>query len=425
MTNKRTIWIMNHYATNMFFNEGGRHYWFAENLLESGYEPTIFCARTRHNLEEPVAIPQGKYLRKTTGAKNIPFVFVKTTNYRGSGGQRIRNMAEFSWNLYPVAGEYARLYGKPAVILASSVHPLTLVAGIKIAKKFRVPCICEIRDLWPESLVAYGLLKGNSLTAKVLYRAERWIYEQADSIVMTWEGGKDYICHRGWDNRIDLGKVKHISNGVSLEAFDKNSEEYQVADPDLDNKGYINLVYAGSLGKVNHLGLLLDAAKIIQNRGPARFRFLIYGSGEEKEALEKRCRDENLDNVMFKGRIEKKFVPSVLKKARVNILHNASTSLDKYGQSQNKLFEYLAAGRCIVQTYSTGYSIIEKHNCGICAPLQNAEEIARALLEAGTSEEQNKIMGANARRASPEYDFRRLTDKLIAIIKDLEGEPVE
>ena len=39
------------------------------------------------------------------------------------------------------------------------VHPLTLVAGIKIGKKLKVPCICEIRDLWPESFIAHNILK--------------------------------------------------------------------------------------------------------------------------------------------------------------------------------------------------------------------------------------------------------------------------
>ena len=43
---------MNHYATNMYFNEGGRHYWFAQNLIKQGYEPTIFCANVRHNTDD-------------------------------------------------------------------------------------------------------------------------------------------------------------------------------------------------------------------------------------------------------------------------------------------------------------------------------------------------------------------------------------
>jgi len=408
---------MNHYATNMFFEKAGRHYWFAENLLENGYEPTIFCANTRHNSGNIIAIPKGKYLRMTT--ENIPFVFVKTINYRGNGIQRINNMLMFAWNLFSLAKEYSRNFGKPDVILASSVHPLTLVAGIKIARKFGVPCICEIRDLWPESLVAYGLLKRSSIIAKMLYQGEKWIYKNADSIIMTWEGGKDYIRDMGWDDQVDLNKVEHINNGVSVEKFDRDSEKHIIKDSDLDNNELVKIVYAGSIRKVNNIGLLLDAAKIIQDQGHSQIRILIYGSGDEKEILEKRCKDENINNVIFKGQIDKKFVPSVLKKADINVLHNSSTVLDKYGQSQNKLFEYLAAGKCIVQTYSTGYSILEKYNCGICVPVQNSEEIAKALIRACTDKEQNKIMGENARRASYEYDFSKLTHKLINVIERL------
>jgi len=414
---KKKIWIMNHYATNMFFEKAGRHYWFAENLLENGYEPTIFCANTRHNSGNIIAIPKGKYLRMTT--ENIPFVFVKTINYRGNGIQRINNMLMFAWNLFSLAKEYSRNFGKPDVILASSVHPLTLVAGIKIARKFGVPCICEIRDLWPESLVAYGFLKRSSIIAKMLYQGEKWIYKNADSIIMTWEGGKDYIRDMGWDDQVDLNKVKHINNGVSVEKFDRDSEKHIIKDSDLDNNELVKIVYAGSIRKVNNIGLLLDAAKIIQDQGHSQIRILIYGSGDEKEILEKRCKDENINNVIFKGQIDKKFVPSVLKKADINVLHNSSTVLDKYGQSQNKLFEYLAAGKCIVQTYSTGYSILEKYNCGICVPVQNSEEIAKALIRACTDKEQNKIMGENARRASYEYDFSKLTHKLINVIERL------
>jgi glycosyltransferase involved in cell wall biosynthesis len=417
LNGKKKIWIMNHYATSMFFNKGGRHYWFAENLIKSGYEPTIFCANIRHNREDIVNIYEGKYLRMIN--ENIPFVFVKTVRYSDNGRQRIKNMLVFAWNLTAVAKEYARIYGKPDLILASSVHPLTLVAGIKIARRFGVPCICEVRDLWPESLVAYGFLKQNSIIAKILYRGEKWIYKNADSIIMTWEGGKEYICDKGWDQEIDLNKVKHINNGVSVEAFDRNSQENIITDPDLDNLDFKNVVYAGSIRKVNNIGILLDAAKIIQEQGHRQIRFLIYGSGDEKARLEKRCRDESITNVIFKGWIEKRFVPSVLKKAYVNILHNSSTSLDKYGQSQNKLFEYLAAGRCIVQTYSTGYSILKKYDCGICVPVQNAEEIAKALIKACHDEKYNRIMGENARRAVHDYDFRKLTGKLIDIIESL------
>ena len=166
-----------------------------------------------------------------------------------------------------------------------------------------------MRDLWPESIVAYGSLKRSSIIANVLYQGEKWIYKKADSIIMTWEGGRDYIINQGWDKQVELSKVKHISNGVVIDSFDNNSEENKIIDSDLDNKDYKNIVYAGSIRKVNNLGMLLDAAKIIQDHGKADIRFLIYGSGDESETLKTRCEEENIDNVIFKGRVEKKYVP--------------------------------------------------------------------------------------------------------------------
>jgi glycosyltransferase involved in cell wall biosynthesis len=412
---KKNIWIWNHYATNMYKDQAGRHYWFAENLKKRGYNPTIFCSSTVHNSNENIDTGNQKYT--TNEIDGLPFVFVKTPSYFGNGRQRIKNMISFYKNLFSVSKEYSEQYGKPDIILASSVHPLTLVAGIKIAKKFGVPCICEVRDLWPESIVAYGALKRNSVIAKLLYQGEKWIYKNADSIIMTWEGGREYIMDQKWDNQVDLNKVKHISNGVVIDTFDKNSEEHRIIDSDLDNKNYKNVVYAGSIRKVNNLGMLLDSAKIIQSQGKEDIRFLIYGSGDESEPLQKRCKEEGISNVIFKGRVEKKYIPSILKKSYINILHNSSTSLDKYGQSQNKFFEYLAAGKCVIQTYTTGYSICEKFECGVSAPVQNAEEIAKAIITASSNEGKNILMGKNARKTAYQFDFNVLTEKLINIIE--------
>lgn len=414
---KKNVWILNHYATLMYKDQAGRHYWFAENLIKNGYDAHVFCASTIHNSEENIDVENRKYTTKYSN--QIPFIFVKTPAYGTSRKKRILNMLAFYKNVLSVAIDYAEKHGKPDVILASSVHPLTLVAGIQIAKKFGVPCICEVRDLWPESIVAYGKLSKKHPLIKILYKGEKWIYKKADSVIMTWEGGKDYIIDQGWERQVDLKKFQHISNGVIIDDFDKNSVENVLIDTELNNGKYKNIVYAGSIREVNNIGMLLDAAKIIQSKGIEDIRFLIYGSGNETEMLKQRCKTENIANVIFKGRVEKKYIPSILKKSYANILHNSSTSLDKYGQSQNKFFEYLAAGKPIIQTYSTGYSICENANCGVSAAEQTPEEIAEAISIMINKENVNKEMGINARRVAYNHDFNLLTRKLIKIIENV------
>ena len=400
---------------NSFNNKGGRHYWLSTELLKKNYRPTVFSASTNHVTNENLDIERGKYKEYSSG--DIPFVFVKTPSYKTNNYKRVLNMLVFYKNVITVAREYAKKNEEPDIILASSVHPLTLVAGIKIAKKFNIPCIVEVRDLWPESLVAYSKISKDNILTKLLYRLEKWIYINADSIVMTWEGGKQYIIDQGWQDEVNIDKVSHISNGIILEDFDANSQKYVYEDPDLDNKNYHNIVYTGSIREVNNLGLILDAAKIISHNNK-KIRFLIYGSGDEIGFLKDRVRNENITNVIFKGMVEKKYIPSILKRAYANLLHNSSTILDKYGQSQNKLFEYMASGRCIVQTYKTEFSVIDRYNCGISVEQQNPESIASALINLSNNAEKVELKGKNARKNAIHHDFSYLTDKLIKIIEN-------
>lgn len=407
---KKNVWIINHYATNMFDDRAGRHYWFSENLIKNGYNPTVFCASTNHFSGENIKITEGLYSKKIVDM--IPFVFVKTPEYIGNGRKRILNMFSFYKNIIKTAKKFVENHEKPDVIIASSVHPLSLVAGIKLAKFFGVKCVCEVRDLWPESLVAYGSIQKNNIFTKALYGGEHWIYKKADAIVMTWPGGRDYIIDKGWEQTVNLQKVYHISNGLSLESFDENLSKTNY----ISESQYKDIVYTGSIRKVNNVGLLLDAAKIIKEKN-SKVRIVIYGDGNELSSLKSRCKNEEIDNVIFKGKVPKSQIPQIISNSYANLLHNSSTSLDKYGQSQNKLFEYLAAGKCIIQTYTTNFSVLEKYNCGISVKNQMAGLIADSILKICENPRETLIMGENARKASYDYDFKFLTEKLISIIE--------
>lgn len=414
---KKKIWIMNHYATNMFFYEGGRHYWFAEHLKKQEYEPIIFCANTRHNRQDEINTYGEKYLINKEA--NIPFIFIKTSVYKGNGFSRIKNMFNFFINLFSVTKKVSEKEGKPDVIIASSVHPLTLVAGIKIAKKYGVPCICEVRDLWPESIVAYSSLKRKSLIAKMLYQGEKWIYKHADKLIFTMEGGKDYIIEQGWDKEsggpIDINKVYHINNGVDLKSYNYNKEHYQLKDEDLDNLDTFKVVYAGSIRHVNKVEMLVDAAKQLKN---SNTRFLVWGDGDQIEIIKQKIQHEKLSNIIFKGRVDKKYIPNILSKADLNIILGEGSCLFRFGLSPNKLFEYIAAGKPVLQTFKANYSIIEKNNAGMELVENNSISIAKAVKLFSMMEKSDyQKYCEGSLTLSKEYNYERLTNKLIKIIE--------
>lgn len=416
----KKVWIWNHYATNMFFDQAGRHYWFSKYLIENGYKPTIFCASTNHFSDKNIDTKGKKYC--VDSVKDIPFVFVNTPDYKGNGRKRIINMLAFYRNLFHVAKEYARLNGKPDVILASSVHPLTLVAGIKIAKKFGIPCICEVRDLWPESIFYFNKIKESSLLGRVLVKGEHWIYKKADALIFTKEGDTDYIKEKKWDveqdGDIDLQKAHYINNGVDIEAFNKNINENKLEDPDLES-GKFNVVYVGAIRPVNNVGAILDVAKLL--RDYTDISFLIYGDGNQKEILENRVRDENISNVKIKGYVNKKYIPYILSKSSVNLLNYSNTQYNwTRGNSSNKLFEYMASGKPIISTVKMGYSLIKKYQCGVELESGSPEDLAQAILEIkNMPTEEYELLGEIAKKGAEKFDFKILTEKLIDVINDV------
>ena len=418
---KRNIWIINHYAGNTFFEKGGRHYAFAKYLKQAGYSPVVFCCNAQHNSEcQSYLQMDGIWEEQIAEEIGVPYVFVQGRQYTGNGKQRILNMFDFYRNVRKAVREYAAVHGKPDVIYASSVHPLTLVAGLKLAKHFGIRCVCEIRDLWPESLVAYGILKATSPVAKALYRAEKRIYRKADRIVMTWPGGYDYIRDKGWEKVIPEEKVVHISNGVDLAEYRQNISSHPYRNPDLEQCEKRRFVYAGSIRKVNNLGVLIHATEILKKENDDRFRLFIFGDGDERTELEEYAVENGLDSVAFMGKVPKYEIPSVLAQSDINILHNSSTSLDRYGQSQNKFFEYLASGRPVLMTYSVGHSVVQEEECGVEIERQTPEAVADAIRQiCGLPQETIDRFSRNAARCAEKYDFKVLTEKVISVIEEL------
>ena len=413
------IWIMNHYAGGMYFDKGWRHYQFAKYLKNRGHEPVVFCANSGHGNGEVYFDPLALFHEKMAEEIRVPFVFVKARPYRDNGSTRIWNMADFYRNVMTGAKLYAAKRGRPDLILASSVHPLTLVAGIRLAAHFRVRCICEVRDLWPESIVACsGRWKQDSPLIKMLYQGEKWIYQHADALIFTMEGGMQYIRERKWDTgnggKICRDRVYHINNGVSLAEFEADVQKYPWKDPDLLDQGSFKVVYTGSIRHVNQLGIILDSARLIQNRD---IRFLIWGDGDEAQALKQRVKAEQIQNVVLKGRVDKEYIPYITRHADINLIHWAASPLLKYGVSFNKLPEYLAAGRPVFSTVRPGYSLLRRHECGCEAKAFRPDIIAEGIRHMyGLSAQQREKMSANARKAAERYDFDVLGDRLMEIM---------
>ena len=362
---------MNHYVMNQYFNRGGRHYWIAEQLKQDGFEPVVFGCNAKQDADEDFFQSRLKW-HVERSPSGVPYVPIRSIHYKGNGISRIENMLLFTMNLLSVAKEYAKEFGPPEVVYASSVHPLTVFAGEQIARHFKVPCIGEVRDLWPETLVAYGAVKGDSPIGKLLYAGEKLMYRRADAMVFTMEGAPDYIREHGWDKEhggpIDLNRVYNINNGVDLEAFDRNIQEFPYPDPDLE--------------KAAERGLS--------------------------------------DRFVFKPFVNKQYIPSILSKADICLMHWERSSVNNYGYDYNKLFEYMAAGKVVFSTIQSGHSLLVNKNCGIETDGPTPKDFADGMRRIyNMSPEERADWGRRARIAAADYDFRVQTKVLEHIIETI------
>lgn len=416
---KKNVWILNHYATDMGNDRGGRHYYFAEKLKKEGYEPVIICASSVHKSDKNF-IEDSKKI-KIKYYENVPFIFLKTNNYTGNGRDRIKNMFQYFWQVLRNYKKIEEVFGKPDVIIGSSVHPLACLAALIIGKKYKIKKIIEIRDLWPETLLMMGIVKEKTLLSWLLYKGEKYLYKKADNIIFTMEGGKQYIIDKGWEKDIDLSKIYHINNGVDLARF-RELEKNSFIDKDLDSDKF-KVIYTGTIAKFNNLEKIIKVFERLDN--DKNIVFLIYGDGEDKVRLENYCKEKELSNIKFKGRVSKSKIPWILSKADLLLLNyinedkNKKYSIFRYGVSFNKLFEYLASGNLILQTMDNDYNLLKQNAVGrVLKDDCSIEEIKDEILNLkNLSIDKKKENYIKSQNLIEKYDFKNLTSKLIKIIE--------
>ncbi len=404
---KKTVYIFNHYSHTPENGTNTTHYMFAKYLQDAGYDVKIFTASAIHNTNINEITDNKTYIEKTIDGRD--FVFINTRDYSGNGKQRMLNMIDYYKGLLKVTKNFK----KPDIIYASSPHIFTLRAGLKVAKRFKVPCVCEVRDLWPEAIVEYSKYTASHPLIKMLYRMEKKIYKKADALIYTMAGSVDYITEKGWQNDIDLTKINWINNGIECEEHDKNLEKYPCDDEEMNDETTFKVVYTGSMRKANGIEDILEYAKAVAKKGYDNIKFILYGEGEQTDQLIKECAKQKIENISFKGFVPKYYLPAILNKADLCLGHYKEAKTSRFGTSNFKMFEYLASGKPILYTIKTKYSIVEEYGCGIELETRDPEKIADEIIKIyNMSEEQKKLWSENAKRAAHDFDIAVMAKKL-------------
>lgn len=401
---QKTLWILNHYAQKPEAPGGTRHYWLSHYLSALGWRAPIVAASVELGTGRQ-RLAEGESSRQEE-VSGVPFVWLRTPSYRGNGLGRIRNMVAYARAAQAPATIH-RL-PRPDVICGSSVHPLAGWAGLRLARRFRVPFIFEVRDLWPETLITFGQIGRNSLAAVALRQLERKLYRGAARIVTLLPEAWRYIEGFG----VPRERVVWIPNGVALEHF-----PYQRPSAGSDQ---FNLIYFGAFGQANGLHTLLEAMAMVR-QGPegSRVRLRMIGDGPLKPSLRAQAGALGLHNVDFMDSVPYRGIPRVAAEADAFVL----TVLDRpelyrFGVSMNKLFDYLAAGRPIVLASAAANNPVAEAGAGVTVPPENPEQLAEGIRAvARMSYEERVEMGERGRLyLAHQHDYKVLARRLAELL---------
>ena len=405
------LWIFFHYASTPDEPFAGP-YDLARRLVRKGHEVAIFASSFSHYKFKELRLRPGEKWR-TEDVEGVKFVWIKTPAYCRNDWRRVLNMLTYGWRVFWIA---RGLKEAPDAIIGVTNHPIGALSAYcaSVVKKCRF--FFEVRDLWPLTLVQFGLLRERSIITCLMFVLERFLFKKAEKIIMVWPRMDDYGAAR----RIPREKFVWIPQCVDLNRYDSlRLYDGKPSDP-------FTIMYLGGHVNANAIEVILRAAHVLQSEGSNHVRFVFVGDGQEKANLVGLARELDLKNVEFRDVVPRKDLPKVMNEADAFVLSMKNLpGLYRYGISWNKLSDYLVAGRPILLAGDPGYNPVRVAGAGLSVPPEDPDALAQAAKQlVAMSPETRAGMGANGKRYAKQFhDVTVLADRLEAILRPPAGVP--
>jgi glycosyltransferase involved in cell wall biosynthesis len=319
-------------------------------IARLGYDAVIVTSDAMGKFNAPEA-PE-RYLFEDL--EGIRLCRIQTLKYsRSKSFRRILSWIHFEWRLLRLP---RRALPRPDVIVASSLSLLTVLSGLRLRRRYGCRLVFEVRDIWPLTIVAFGGFSPRSPLVLALGAVEKLGYRQADAIVGTMPNLGEHV-------KQVTGRplpTYCIPMGVDVSAIQSRQPlpaDYVAA---YIPAGRFLVAYAGSIGISNALDVFFECVEGMQNDPDVHF--IVLGDGDLRQSYVDRY--GSLPNLTFAPRIPKPMVQDFLSHTDLLYLSVHDSDVGDYGQSLNKLIDYMLAAKPIVASYSGYPSMINEADCG-------------------------------------------------------------
>ncbi|EKO3781222.1 glycosyltransferase family 4 protein [Vibrio metschnikovii] len=405
---KKNIWYVSKYiAPTYAARVTSRGFLILTSLVKMGNNCTLIISDSNHLIDAPVF--SGSVFSESIDGVSVHWL--KTWKYKSARSvNRVLSWLDFEWRLFKMS---KKELPRPDVIIISSLSLLTILNGLLLRQKYKCKLIFEVRDIWPMVLVESGGFSTKNPFILFLSWLEKLAYRKADKIVGTMPNLSEHIFN------VTGQKVEAacIPQGVDDSLLLPPTPLTQKYIDEFFPKNKFIICHAGSIGTDNALETLFSCARMMQD--VQAVHFLIVGDGYLKEKFQKENSD--LNNVTFAPKVEKKQVQSVLNLVDVVYFSVNKSPLWSYGQSLNKVVDYMLSAKPILASYTGFPSMINEADCGIFVPAEDVaalkEEIHRlSKLPKDTLYEMGE-RGRNWIISNRRYDC--LAEQYLSIISEL------
>lgn len=304
----------------------------------------------------------------------------------------------------------AGLGEKTDIIVATSPQFFVALTGWALSIFKRKPWVFEVRDIWPESIVAVGAMKRN-LAIRLLEKLERFFYRRADHIVVVAPAFVDTISAHG----IARSKISVVTNGANLTDFTPRPKARALFEQlSLQDKFVVG--YIGTHGMAHGLSFVLQAAEKLTDQSIV---FLFIGDGAEKQSLVAESEARGLTNVIFHQPISKAEVPEYIALFDCGLVNLRKSDTFK-SVIPSKIFELCAMEKpVLLGVDGQARQIIEEFEAGIFYEPENDAALISSLSELQKNYDNYERYKIGARKLAKVYDRKILAAKMLKILKGL------
>lgn len=406
--NPSTIWYISKYVMPPQESlVGHRGHYLIKELQKKGKRVYIVNSNSFNKAKK-------KNLKKIYNFRiidEVSYLTIKTIQYKNSFSlKRILSWIDFEIKLIFLP---LKNFSRPDVIIVSSLSLLTIINGLIFKTRFKCKLIFEVRDIWPLSLIEYKGYSNFNIFILFLSFIEKLGYLFSDRIVGTMPKLKKHVeCTVGGKDKVSFIPLGFDSNQIGNENIVLNNRINEILDSEK-----IIITYVGSIGISNNLGTFFETIRDLKIN--KKLFFLVIGDGDLKEKYLKEYK--NCNNLIFSNAIEKKYIHNILRRSDILYFSLSKSKIWEYGQSLNKVIDYMLAGRPIIASYSGYKSMINEANCGKFVEVDNKKNLKKAILEYSNLTKQERVsIGEKGRQwLYQNRTYEKLAENYLEIIDKL------